>query len=186
MIGNNPSIFDTAVGGEDAKKLPVENVTWFEAVEFCNKLSEREGFTKVYTINGDDVAADFSKNGYRLPTEAEWEYACRAGTTGDYNGDIGDAAWDEANSYDRTHEVGKKAANAWKLHDMHGNVWEWCWDWYGAYDDAKPKGPEEGYNRVSRGGGWIYEEEYLRSSYRGVSTPDDSDGVLGFRIVRGK
>ena len=180
IMEDNPSRFKTAVGEEDASKLPVERVTWYDAVEFCNKLSAREGLTPVYTINGEYVTADWDANGYRLPTEAEWEYACRAGTTTEFNNNSDDmdedTGWYAANSNETTHQVGLKSANAWELHDMHGNVWEWCWDRYGDNDNE--------INRVSRGGGWIYEAEYLRSAYRGVSTPDDKHEVLGFRIVR--
>jgi formylglycine-generating enzyme required for sulfatase activity len=125
--------------------LPVESVSWFDAVEFCNKLSTRENRSPCYRINGTEVEL-IAGNGYRLPTEAEWEYACRAGSTGEYPFDGGESAlgkyaWYDANSGKQTHPVGEKEPNAWGLHDMLGNVWEWCWDWYDA--DYYKKSPAE-------------------------------------------
>jgi len=130
-----------------------------------------------------------SANGYRLPTEAEWEYACRAGTTTAYNtGDTisADDAWYSANSGSKTHEVGLKPANAWGLYDMHGNVWEWCWDWYGSSlsDGTDPVGPGLGSSRVKRGGGWCDVAQNLRSACRSRTYPWDRDDYLGFRLVR--
>jgi len=205
VTGHNPSYFPkpfTTAAGENIIKLPVESVSWYDAIEFCNKLSIAEGFTPVYDISGRTpstgypitdatVTANWTNNGYRLPTEAEWEYACRAGTSTAFNTGAAitdNTGWYADNTGTSTHAVGLKTANAWGLHDMHGNVWEWCWDWYGPYPagaENDPKGAADGVNRVSRGGGWLYEEEYLRSAYRGVSTPDDSHEVLGFRVVRG-
>jgi len=128
VMGKNPSYFK----GENN---PVENVTWYDAVKYCNKRSEKEGRTPSYNINGNNVTCDFSANGYRLPTEAEWEYAARGGNKSQnykYSGSnkIGDVAWYDSNSGLRTHPVGQKAPNELGIYDMTGNVWEWCWDWY--------------------------------------------------------
>jgi len=205
-MGTNPSWFDGSTGtepaaGETQEKRPVESVTWYDAVEFCNKLSAQESLQSVYTITGRTpssgypinsatVTADFTKNGYRLPTEAEWEYACRAGTTTAYNtGDtISDnTGWYSSNSGSKTHQVGLKPANAWGLYDMHGNVWEWCWDWFGDYSNGAqtdPMGASSGANRVKRGGGWYYSAEYLRSAIRSGSYQMTWGSYYGFRLVR--
>ena len=128
-----------------------------------------------------------TRGGFRLPTEAEWEYACRAGTTGDHSGVLDETAWYEANSGGETHPVGLKQPNAWGLHDMHGNVWEWCQDWYGEYPTglvADPQGPPAGEKRVSRGGGWNAFGPSCRSAFRDGNVPDARYGDLGFRLVR--
>ncbi|MCL2155821.1 MAG: formylglycine-generating enzyme family protein [Leptospirales bacterium] len=208
VMGNNPSHFHGGAGrepaaGENQNRRPVENVSWYDAVEFCNKLSAEEGLESVYTITGRipdtgypitsaAVTADRTKNGYRLPTEAEWEYACRAGTTTAYNtGDTidDDTGWYSGNSGNKTHEVGKKPDNAWGLYDMHGNVWEWCWDWYRDYDKppaalTDPVGASSGSNRVDRGGCWYSRADYFRSAVRGGNRPSNQLGDLGFRLVR--
>jgi formylglycine-generating enzyme required for sulfatase activity len=170
------------------EKRSVECVTWFDAVEFCNKLSGFEGLAPVYTITGRmpasgypitnvAVTADFTKNGYHLPIEAQWEYACRAGTTtawfhGDMEPGLENCAWYDANSGDKTHEVGKKTANAFGLYDMHGNVWEWCWDRYGEYPTGTETDPTggavSGANRVGRGGSWHNSAEGMRSAFREI------------------
>ena len=176
VMGINPSYFHGGEGREPAEgevqgKRPVETVTWFDVIEFCNKLSEREGLEIVYTIEGRTpvagypitsatVTANWEKNGYRLPTEAQWEYTCRAGSTtdwyfGDDENELGNYAWYGINSNGRTHEVGKKLPNAFGLYDMHGNVWELCWDWYGDYPtEAKTDYTRAGAGtyRVGRGG----------------------------------
>jgi len=155
---------------------PMYFVNWYEAVEFCNKLSQREGFKSVYTIAGTTVEANWSADGYRLPTEAEWEYACRAGTTTAYNtGDtIGDnTGWYTGNSGGSSHQVGTKPSNRWGLYDMHGNLFEWCWDWY-TLDTS----------RVMRGGSWFSSADYLRSAYRGSGVPSSQSSFIGFRLVR--
>jgi formylglycine-generating enzyme required for sulfatase activity len=168
VMGKNPSNFK---GAEN----PVENVSWNDAAEFCKKLSQKTG-TSV-----------------RLPTEAEWEYACRAGSKtrfsyGDDNdyANLGDYAWYGQNSDNKTHPVGQKKPNAFGLYDMHGNVWEWCSDWYGAYEDkaqTDPTGPASGSARVLRGGGWIYDPQVCRSAYRARGDPDNRGSVFGFRVV---
>jgi formylglycine-generating enzyme required for sulfatase activity len=134
---------------------------------------------------------DTSKNGYRLPTEAEWEYACRAGTTTAYNtGDIinDNTGWYSTNSGSKTQQVGLKPANAWGLYDMHGNVWEWCWDWYKediTEDNTDPTGAVIGFLRVQRGGSWYDFGWNLRSARRDCYTPSFRYYDIGFRLVRG-
>jgi len=209
VMGNNPSYFVIDVTtGEIQEKRPVEQVTWYDAVEFCNKLSEMEGLTSVYTITGRTpatgypitsatVTADFSKNGYRLPTESQWEYACRAGlATGTYSKNIdgvevttanlGDHAWYSTNSDSKTHEVGKKKANYFGLYDMHGNVWEWCWDWYAAYPSGTQTdfaGAVTGSYRVFRGGSWDNSAAFAGSSFRIYGDPVIRYNNLGFRLA---
>jgi formylglycine-generating enzyme required for sulfatase activity len=180
VMGSNPSNFK----GDD---LPVECVSWYDVVEYCNKRSVKEGLTPAYTGSGTTVTWNQSANGYRLPTEAEWEYACRAGTTTPfYTGN--NITTDEAN-YNRgkTWAVGSGTPNPWGLYDMSGNVWEWCWDLYGDYSSGPqtdPLGASSGTNRVRRGGSWISNGRYLRSAYRGLNTPSYRYGNLGFRLAR--
>ena len=173
IMGENPSNFK----GQD---LPVESVSWYDAVEYCNRLSQKEGFTPAYEIKGENVSWNRDATGYRLPTEAEWEYACRAGTTTPYN--TGNTITTEQANYsgkmffnrDKTTAVGSFQANPWGLYDMHGNVWEWCWDWYGNYSSAAqtdPVGASSGTFRVLRGGGWIYNAQNLRSAARSREQP---------------
>ncbi|MDR1858772.1 MAG: formylglycine-generating enzyme family protein [Treponema sp.] len=191
MMRTNPSSFTTGVtAGENQNRHPVENVSWYDAVEFCNRLSKWEGLSPAYSINGSTVQVVSGSNGYRLPTEAQWEYACRAGTTTAYNTGASisdDTGWYSSNSGSKTHEVGQKPTNAWGLHDMHGNVLEWCWDWYGAYPSAAqadPSGPVSGSYRVSRGGSWYGSGQYLRSAWRYYSLPGYRLSYFGFRLVR--
>ncbi|MDE0866082.1 MAG: formylglycine-generating enzyme family protein [Rubripirellula sp.] len=156
---------------------PVEMVSWDDAVEFCRRLSE---------LPKEKLA----ENVYRLPTEAQWEYACRAGTTtkfsfGDDDSDLGDYAWYGDNSRRNTHPVGSKLPNAWGLSDMHGNVYEWCQDWYGNYPDravTDPTGAGTGSFRVFRGGGWSLIAEYCRSASRSRREPSFRSNLLGFRV----
>jgi len=183
VMGTNPS-------QTKGFNLPVTNVSWFDAIEYCNRLSQREGLTPAYTINGTTVTWNRNANGYRLPTEAELEYACRAGTTTAYNTGAAirnSTGWYDANSGKRIHPVGEKPANAWGLHDMHGNVWEWCWDWYGAYSTANqtdPVGASSGSSRVFRGGSWGLSAQFARSAYRGYDDPTNQYFDLGFRLLR--
>jgi formylglycine-generating enzyme required for sulfatase activity len=167
VMGNNPSGFKDCGGN-----CPVEQVSWDDAQNFINKLNaSNDGFR------------------YRLPTEAEWEYACRAGTTGDYAGNLSEMAWYSENSGNKTHAVGGKQPNAWGLGDMHGNVWEWCQDWYhetyyGAPSDGSAwvSGGEQKY-RVLRGGSWNHVATFLRSANRSRDSPDSRYFGNGFRVV---
>ncbi|MGW2205230.1 formylglycine-generating enzyme family protein [Streptomyces sp. NPDC001774] len=160
-------------------ELPVEGVSWWDAARFCNALSEREGLAPAYLIPADggaDVTWDSSADGYRLPTEAEWEHACRAGTAGPRYGPLDEIAWHRGNSEERLHEVGGRRPNAWGFHDMLGNVWEWCWDVY----DAEVYGSY----RVLRGGGWFDEHWSCRASVRRRSHPTFRVDDVGFRLAR--
>lgn len=176
VTGRRPS---TAQGD----RLPVEGVSWWDAVRFCNALSRREGLAPAYRLHADaqdaeneDVEWDASADGYRLPTEAEWEHACRAGTSGPRYGPLDEIAWHRRNSHERLHDVGGKRPNAWGLHDMLGGVWEWCWD---RYD------PEVyGTYRALRGGGWFDEHWSCRASVRRRSHPTFRTDDVGFRIAR--
>ncbi|GAA2434324.1 formylglycine-generating enzyme family protein [Streptomyces mauvecolor] len=159
------------------ERRPVEGVSWLDAVLYCNSRSRQEGLTPAYRhVDSESVAWDASADGYRLPTEAEWEHACRAGTTGARYGPLGEIAWHRANSGERIHEVGGRRPNAWGLHDMLGNVWEWCWDVYDA----------EVYKsyRVLRGGGWFDEPWSCRASVRRRSHPTFRIDDVGFRVAR--
>jgi len=199
VMGNNPTSFYSSkdfVFGELQFKCPVENVSWFDAIEFCNKLSEKEGLSPYYLIEIDYdtfITCNESANGYRLPTEAQWEYAARGGngSPGNYtfsgSDNLADVAWCYYNNKNKTHEVGKKPPNNLGLYDMTGNVWEWCWDLYGDYSSApqfNPTGADNGYNRVLRGGGWNDNEETSRSTYRKDAPPYFKYYDLGFRLVR--
>jgi formylglycine-generating enzyme required for sulfatase activity len=186
IMGSNPSNWK----GEN---LPVENISWYEAVEYCNKRSQKEGLSPAYRGSGDSVVCDFNASGYRLPTEAEWEYAAKGGNKNylsyEYSGGNGvdRVAWYEGNSGKRTRPVGTKQANDLGLHDMSGNVWEWCWDWYGSYgggSQTDPVGAPSGTYRVFRGGNLASTAGYLRSASRGGNTPSSRGGNLGFRLVR--
>ncbi|MCP4338816.1 MAG: formylglycine-generating enzyme family protein [Desulfobulbaceae bacterium] len=169
--------------GEDRS---VERVSWFDAVKFCNQLSGQTGQHKAYEINGKQVERNTGTNGYRLPTEAEWEYACRAGTKGDQYGNLDEIAWYSGNSEDETHGVGQMKANDFHLHDMLGNVFEWCNDWYGDYSKkpvTDPPGAENGSGRVIRGGGWYSGARSVRSAFRSDGSPGIRYYNLGFRLV---
>ena len=170
VMVDNPSGFK----GDD---LPVENVSWVDVQKFIKKLNEKEGTDK-----------------YRLPSEAEWEYACRAGTTtsysfGDEKSKLGDYAWYRDNSDNKTYPVGQKEHNPWGLYDMHGNVWEWVQDeWPDSYDGAPTDGSAwevgDGADRVVRGGGWDNGARYCRSAIRICFGPRARDGDCGFRLLR--
>ncbi|MGM9970155.1 MAG: flavodoxin [Anaeroplasma sp.] len=204
IMGENPSNFK----GED---LPVENITWYDAIEYCNRLSEKQGLTPVYTINGENVTWNRANNGYRLPTEAEWEYSARAGTTTPFNTENSISA-DEANFYGHypygieenyfsqsnletkpgeyrqtTTKVGSFSPNKWGLYDIHGNVREWCFDYYGEYDTQNtdnPSGVTTGSLRINRGGSWNDYAKHMRSAYRSSLAPNQKMNNTGFRIAR--
>ena len=167
VMGRNPSYFD-----ECGPTCPVETVSWDDVQEFIGKLNAAVGEER-----------------YRLPTEAEWEYAARAGTRRDRYGNLDAIAWYEDNSGSRTHPVGEKDPNTWGLHDMLGNVWEWTQDRYGDYPGGSvtdPQGPASGSERVARGGGWYGFARYCRASNRGYDSPGSRDGDAGFRLLRTK
>ena len=161
-------------------RTPVTEVSWKEAVRFCNLLSRATGLEPCYSTgddpDGQDVVCDRQADGYRLPSEAEWEYACRAGTSGVRYGELDEIAWYHGNSGGRVHDVATKAPNAWGLHDMIGNVWEWCWDLY----DPRVYGPY----RVFRGGGGYDRPRGCRASCRRKSHPTFRVDDLGFRLAR--
>jgi formylglycine-generating enzyme required for sulfatase activity len=186
-MGSDPSKF------KGNPNFPVEQVSWSRVVEWCNAASEMDKLDKCYTINGDEVTCDFSKNGYRLPTEAEWEYACRAGTTGDYNvagSGIDALGWTRQNSNNTNHDVNQKDPNDFLLFDMHGNVYEWCWDWFDDYPSTAqtdPKGPSVATGtRVIRGGSCFDEPKYAKSWIRADRAPSYVEMRIGFRVVRNK
>jgi formylglycine-generating enzyme required for sulfatase activity len=174
---------------------PMYNINWYEAVEYCNKLSLKEGLNPAYRGSGDSITCDFNASGYRLPTEAEWEYAARGGNknsiTYEYSGsnNVDSVAWYDGNNTGTTHPVGSKQPNSLGLYDMSGNVSEWCWDWHGSYragSQSNPVGPSLGTFRVLRGGDWTIPAVNVQLVYRGGSyIPPSSRGVdMGFRLVR--
>jgi len=175
IMGNNPSLFKR-------KGLPVESVSWYDCIEFCNKLSDKHSLGKYYNINGKDVTFNAGASGFRLPTEAEWEYAARGGIKSNnyqFAGcnteeDLKSYAWYNANSDGRTHPVGKLKPNELGLYDMSGNMWEWCED-LDLYNNFS--------YRVFRGGSWYYDAGYVRVSYRSGDTPDSRSIDLGFRLA---
>ena len=192
LMGANPATFV----GDD---LPVHNVDWFDALAYCNALSTADGLTPVYVIDEPSVSWDRDANGWRLPTEAEWEYLCRAGTeTGLYNGELSETlcnydatldavGWYCGNAVAGPEDVEGKIANTNGLYDMLGNVREWCWDWYGVYGDGPlldPEGPASGEQRVVRGGSWHYNARDCRSAARGTFYPTSADDFVGVRVVR--
>jgi len=208
LMGKNPNNFK-------GDNMPVETVSWYDAIEYCNKRSQKEGLTPAYKIdknikdsnNKNDkdkikwtVTWNKNANGYRLPTEAEWEYACRAGTTTPFstgkNITTSQANYDGNSPYNnnkkgqyrkKTTLVGSFSPNTWGLYDMHGNVCEWCWDWYEDYSSGSltdPNGAVTGSYRVIRGGSWGSDGKNLRSAYREYNNPFSQGSSIGFRLVR--
>jgi len=189
VMGSNPSHF------KGCADCPVENISWYDAVKFCNQLSIQADLKPCYRIDGQHVSWDRSANGYRLPTEAEWEYACRAGrTTRSYTRDS-KAAWSQdgwwrwfgGNFERKTTPVMGEKANAFGLYDVHGNVWEWCWDWHSDYFHGSvtdPAGPSSGSKRVSRGGSWNRLARDHESPLRRSSSPGFRINYLGLRLAR--
>jgi formylglycine-generating enzyme required for sulfatase activity len=186
LMGDNPSYFKGA-------RLPVENISWYDAIAYCNKRSEKEGLTPAYQGSGDSIVCDFSASGYRLPTEAEWEYAARWGNSVDlslvYIGEpnVNSISWFTMNSGQKTQPVMTKVPNTLGLYDMSGNVYEWCWDWYDRYGNDSPQdptGPASGEFRVIRGGSWLSAGTSLRHTGRSGENPSARNSYIGLRVVR--
>ncbi|MDD3579103.1 MAG: SUMF1/EgtB/PvdO family nonheme iron enzyme, partial [Candidatus Cloacimonetes bacterium] len=206
VMGTNPSYFS------GNPNRPVERVSWFNAIEYCNRRSMQEGLTPCYSYstygtnpsnwpagwnttsaNHTNVSCNWSANGYRLPTEMEWMYAAKGGNQSQgytYSGSntIGNVAWYSSNSGSRTHDVGELASNELGTYDMSGNVWEWVWDIYGNYpsgNQTDPTGPTSGSYRVLRGGSWSADANFCAVSYRsGSGAASANDYVIGFRVIR--
>ncbi|MFF2726977.1 formylglycine-generating enzyme family protein [Streptomyces sp. NPDC058008] len=176
--GQHATVTGTDLAPSPSGASPVTDISWLDAVEVCNLLSARAGLDPAYIRDAPDgeVTWNRASRGYRLPTEAEWQYACRAGTGGYRYGVIDEIAWYEANSGGRVHDVGGRTPNAWGLHDMLGNVWEWCWDLY----------DEEVYGsyRIFRGGGWAEPERGCGATVRRRSHPTFAIDDLGLRPAR--
>ena len=171
---------------------PVDTVNWYDAINYCNWLSDKEGYPRCYIINGNNTTLYSKRSGYRIPTEAEWEYACRAGTITEYYwGDDMDEdyCWYKENSAGHTHQAGQKKPNNWGLYDMSGNVWEWCWDWYdenyySKSPDYNPMGADKGSKHILRGGSWNNIAKICRSAERGAWPTHSGNNHISFRLVR--
>jgi formylglycine-generating enzyme required for sulfatase activity len=184
----------STAAGERAARLPATGVSWVDAVRFCNRLSNLPAIGPATRGSFGRWRCNWRADGYRLPTEAEWEYACRAGSTSRYGfGDdpagLDGYAWYAGNANGQPQPVATRRANAWGLYDMHGNVWEWCWDWYGSYTPGHPRNPRgpmkfRSGRRVLRGGSFFFPPAFLRSAHRFVDVPEFWVRGSGFRCVR--
>lgn len=214
VMGNNPSMFKGSSnppdGDEEQGKRPVENIEWYHAIAFCNKLSIACGLELCYTVSGvnfatlhfnnipkwddgtwNNAVCDLNKNGFRLPTEAEWEWAAMGGTEHKWAGtdsesELGNYAWYYANGNEKTHQVKMKSPNGYGLYDMTGNVHEWCWDWYGSLSDVLPPnytGATSGNMRVMRGGNYHSSKQYALRAYRAFVKPYENYDIGGLRVV---
>lgn len=187
------SLYDRVMGFNPSEvkgvNQPVSNVSWYDAVQFCNTLSAIEGLDQCYTIDGQDISWSNKRcNGWRLPTEAEWEYAARGGESFKYAGSdkVDEVAWDASNS-DQAQPVGQKKANGYGLYDMSGNVWEWVWDSKGDYhsdETIDPTGLRSIRFRMLRGGSWLDDSDRVRVTYRYLYYIDYEDSMVGFRVAR--
>jgi formylglycine-generating enzyme required for sulfatase activity len=176
-MGQYDAITNKSPNSLDGDLKPVVNISWNDAIAFCNLLSEKAGLKACYSISNEgNIICDWESDGYRLPSEAEWQYACKAGTTGYRYGEINKIAWYNENSGGKIHEVGRKEPNAWGLYDMLGNVWEWCFD---LYDEQV-----YGSYRIFRGGSWAEEARGCGASCRRRSHPTFGIDDLGFRLAR--
>ena len=215
VMGANPSHFSgNPAHGETPGRRPVENVNWYHAIAFANRLSILQGLEPAYSIAGmsnadadawlfgnvptsrnatwDAVTVNWNANGFRLPTEAEWEFAARAGTTTEWSFggnavNFGCYEWYSGNAGNMTCEVGRRRPNPWGLYDIHGNVWEWVYDRFGTYPNTaqtNPAGPAAGDDRMARGGCWRGTPAFARSATRSNGYPDGRDPRFGFRVVR--
>jgi formylglycine-generating enzyme required for sulfatase activity len=187
VMGINPR-------NDKGDNLPAVNISWYNAVEYCNRLSQREGLTPAYMINEENITWNRNANGYRLPAGVEWEYAAMGGngSPGNYNysgsNNADDVAWYSGNSGGRTHEVGKKAPNGLGLYDMSGNVWEWCWDRFNYYTNGDVEYPADDSasesGRMMRGGSFFSKADYARSLCANDGDPYSRAANTGFRLAR--
>ena len=211
VMGNNPSRYSNNPDGSDVQgKRPVEQVNWYDAIAFCNKLSKACNLEPCYTVKDinfdtltfddiptsrnadwDNAVCDWSKSGFRLPTEAEWEWAAKGGAEHEWAGTDNESvlkyyAWHEENSDNKTHEVKKKLPNGYGLYDMSGNVWEWCWDWIAILPSPLPPdyvGPASGSSRITRGGSWFQLAVFGARACRNSTEPFYRPSNLGLRLV---